>query len=253
MSWLWLLGCRNITFAPEDVDALVHAAWGHHQEGDTDALARGFPDLAEAVGSLDERREGLLSPLSTAAVGDLRPDVDPAAASGVYFANRIDGCTITQLRRILAEPDQDALYTGVYDRYERVRSDDPDAWATGEAETLSWDLEYDTSFVGSPYTVFSSSLLRRVPLDDTEGVVARAHMSQPAAFENPNTNSRIDQDYHFEQYWPVDGGLAHVYAIWRDSRLLGIEDDNEGGQRLLLDRLADWDDGTEQLCAEGRP
>lgn len=253
------LGCRKVEPAPEDLDGLIHFVWQQLDEGEDAALTDAVSNLHEAIDGDNVPvigdgpvLEGLVSHLTVEEVAHLGRDVDPATATGVFLADRIT-CSMPRFEEVVTYEQQDELYTGVYDAYQREMLGDRSAYLEGADDRLSWDLEYTTSVLGAGYTVQSQTLVRRVSEVQTpEGpaVVIRAHMREPAAFDNPDSNSFLDQDYHLEIYWPFDGDVLHVYALWKDTRLLGFEDEGEATQRIILNNLADWDEGTSQICQD---
>ena len=257
-SALLLLGaCRAVEPVPEDLDGLVHYLWQRADTGEDADVAEAVDNLHAAIDgdNLEGIVEGLVSSLSVEEVADLGRDVDPSTATGVVIADWID-CTRPQLEAVLAYEQQDELYVGVYDLYEREMLGSGEDFLAERTDRLGWDLVYQTSLLGAGYTVNSQTLMRRVasvPTEHGPALVLRAHMTEPATFDNPDSNNYLDQDYHLEAYWPHDGGMLHVYALWKDTRMLGFEDEGESTQRIILNNLADWDEGTSQICQEGLP
>ena len=259
ISLIALVGCKKVEPIPEELDDLMHYFWVGLEDGTDEDLIEALDNLHRAIDGNqvgDDFVEGEVSDLNKAEVSDLGVEgVDPRDATGVLLVDRV-GCTVAGLEAVISYEDQDELYTGVYDSFDRTNTLPTDDYLEGRSDWLSWDLVYTTSALGAGYEVSSTTVVRRVR--DARGagehaVLLRAHMVEPARFDNPDTNQFLDQDYHLEIYWPHRGGLLHVYALWKNTRLLGFEDEDEATQRITLNKLAQWDDGTTQLCEEGRP
>lgn len=255
-----LVGCKAVDPAPADLDGLLHYAWSNFDGADDALLAEATVNLHAAVdgAALDGPFDGSISRLSkdeAAVVGVT--DRDPELAAGIFLANVIR-CDLDQLEAILVYPQQDELYTGVYDSYRRDYDGDTDAWAQGAEPRVGWDLDYTASVLGASYTTVARGDLRRVSTADVDGAVwsgailARAFMPVPADFESDGKS--MTQDYQLELYWQrAPGELVHVYGMWRQADWgAGFTSEDEGVQRILLNNLADWDETTDELCADGR-
>jgi hypothetical protein len=252
------VGCKPVEPAPEDLDGLSHYIWQHVDEGEDALIVEAVSNLQLVMGdvSADNILEGELTTLSAEEVAHLEVDQDPASAAGVLLADSVS-CTGLQLEAVLAYEHQEELYVGVYETYEREMTSSPEDFHAGISDWLSWDLDYRTSLLGVSYNVRSRSILRRVHgLESGPILIGRTHLPEPAVFDNENANSFLTQDYHLSIYWPhpeQDGVMMHMYALWKDTSMLGFEDEGEATQRIILNNLADWDDGTSQLCEAGLP
>lgn len=256
-----LTGCKGVEPAPAALDRLFPWFFTMIDDGTDEQLAEGIRNLHKAgkVGGLDDTVDGSISDLD-------RDDLDvvglsgkdPSKAAGVYMLNKVT-CGLGQLEEILVHKQQDDLYEGVYERYDREYTSSKADYLSRDTSELSWDVEYDATILGKSYTSTVLGKLRRVAAIDDETtpfgpfLIARAHIPKPADFESGNTS--LSQDYQIEIYYKAGGGeLLHAYGIWREADFGGgIDSDNEGSQRLLLNELADWDKDTEDLCAAGRP
>ena len=98
-------------------------------------------------------------------------------------------------------------------------------------------------------SLYNPRLKRRYRIDDGIPVMLVDEA------ETVGDDAHFEQDYQIEVYFErKNGEMFHLYAIWRQADFGGtFTTDNEGFQRLMLNNLADWDDSTEELCAEGRP
>lgn len=252
--------CKKVEPAPEDLDALFHYGWAHFEAEGDEELAGAVVNLHAALedGALEETLDGSVSSLSAEEVALVGLDaVSPGEAAGMFIARPL-ACDLDTLAQILVEPDQDALYTGVYDAYSRDYHADTADFTSGEALTLSWELTYTASLLGATYEATTAGMLRRVPVLDEElsphgeSIWFRSVMPEPATFEG-DSKKYLDQDYQLEAFWePEPGRLLHVYAMWREANYgSGYDTDSEGVQRIIMNNMAKWDDTTEELCAEG--
>ncbi|TNE86507.1 MAG: hypothetical protein EP330_22475 [Deltaproteobacteria bacterium] len=252
--------CRKVEPAPEDLDGLVHFVWQQLDEGEDAALTDAINNLHIAIdgdtigfpNGDGDILEGVVTDLTPEEVASFGRDVDPSTATGVLLADRIT-CTMPRLEEVISYENQDELYTGVYDAYTRTMLSSREDFLANTNDRLGWDLTYETSVLGSGYTVNSQTLMRRiteVETPDGPATILRAHMRDSAVFENPDTNNFLEQDYHLEIYWPFEGDVLHVYALWKDTQMLGFEDEGEQTQRITLNNLIDWDEGTGTICQD---
>lgn len=265
MVGLWLLvtglGCRAIDPAPDDLDGLVHWTFAHYADADDAELADAVVNLDAVIGALDDVVDGTLLPLTVDEAGAVprEVDLDPAGAQGLYLT-RTFACTLADLEPILVHLEQDVLYDGVYDSYDRAYTSDLDAFSSREEPFLGWEVDYTASLLGASYDSHLLGGLRYLPELDAErspwgpALVSRVFIPRPAEFAE-GSNKSMDQDYQIEVFWEREPGtIAHVYGMWRQADYgngLTLEDTTV--QRILLNNLSDWDDNTERLCAEGLP
>ena len=261
MLLLTVVACKAVDPAPAELDALLHYLWQRYDDEADDALAEAVVNLDAAVGGdvLAEPFDGAVTRLSeeeAAAVGVT--DRDPGLAPGVYLVNAFD-CPFDQLEEILSYGAQDELYEGVYDTYSRTFDADRDAWLGQPGGWLTYRIDYSASLLGASYSASSDGALRRIADQGNDltpfgrSIAQRVVMPRPADFEGDGKS--LDQDYQLELYWPRgEGRVVHAYGLWRQADYgAGIDMEDEGTQRILLNNLLDWDDNTAALCAEGRP
>jgi hypothetical protein len=262
MWWMLVVACKKVEPAPEELDELLHWVWQRYDEGTDEELAEALRNLDRAVdgATFEEGSDGSLSRLSSSEAELVGvTDRDPALAPGVFLVNRFV-CGMGQLEEILSYPDQSELYEGVYTDYGRSFDTSREDWLAGSIPRLDYDIEYTASILGATYTARSRGALRRVPELDEEStpfgafVLQRSYMPEPGVFEDASSSKTMDQDYQLELYWKRGDETLHAYGMWRQASYgSGIDMENDGSQRLLLNSLFDWDDDTATLCEEGRP
>lgn len=262
LASLSLLACKKVEPAPADLDGLLHWFWQKYEAGEEEELHEGVVnafDIVDVEALAEEVQDGSISDLDAdeaALVGVT--DRDPADAAGMYLLTVFD-CDLQTLQEVVAAPDQDALYEGIYDDYERTFTGDDQAYLSGEEDLLAWDVWYAASYLGGSYEAESKGGLRRVPEIDAEVsphgdvVLQRTWMPEPAVWESDGPS--YDQDYQIEVYVDAgEGRVLHLYGLWRQAEYPGgFSSDNESVQRVLLNNLAKWDETTEGHCATGLP
>lgn len=261
--WLLLVGCKGVDAAPAALDDLFHWFWQRYDEPDDEPLADGLVNLDRVIDAahLTEEVDGTISRLDAgeaALVGVT--DRDPADAVGLYLLYAFD-CPYGTLREVLSSPDQDVLYDGVYDSYDRTFDDGASRqqWLDRDVTRTDYSTRYSATVLGSTYEVNARGAFRTVPeLDEElspygEFVVQRTHMPHPAVYEE-ETEKSFTQDYQIEIYWRRSGRIAHAYGLWRQADYgSGFDSENEASQRLLLNELKKWDDSTAENCLAGGP
>lgn len=248
--------------APEHLDANLRWWWVN---GDalTDAeLIDGASKLAVA-GEAETRVKALKGQLGRLAKEDLKvvgleDSNDPSTARGMVMLNAF-ACSLDKLTAILVNPDQSALYPGVYDVYERTYTSDLGRFTEGTATTVGWDTNMKATYpIGDQYSALVHGRLRRVSAsadDATNGpmLISRVWLPSPGVFADKNSASYFKQDYQLELFWErAPGQVFHAYAMWRESKVgsVGWTTDDNNLMPLLLDKLVEWDDNTVKLCAK---
>lgn len=247
-----LVACKHPEPAPEAVDGSLRWFFANFETA-TDE------EMRDALGELDfAEDQGVLDPLTAEeqATVELDGDKDPAKATGLFIAGPMT-CTFEDLEATHWYPDQEALYedrTGGerYDEYDRQFTTDLDAYLARETPYVWWETTYTVTVALSTYTAFVVAGLRYVPEADGVGpiVIERDFMPSPAEFAG-ETDNYMEQDYQIEVLVPDGDTSRHAYAMWRDLRSFGIEDEDEGAQNLILDGLEDFDRDTEKVCEVG--
>lgn len=257
---LVLAGCKKVEAAPKELDDLFHWFWSEFDEGSDEQLAEGLRNLHDVVDgdSLDEVMDGSISKLSDGEANtvDVR-NADGSKAAGIFLV-RPFACKMGRLEKILYDLDQDELYPGSYDRYDRDYVSDLGAYKSREDTNIDWETDYTATLLGASFDARVDGGLRRVAKIDGDQspygafIVARAWMPRPADFENKNKS--LDQDYQIEIFWRQGGRMLHAYGMWREADFgSGYSTNDEGVQRILLNNLSKWDDQTEENCAAGLP
>lgn len=271
---LWGLGlaaCRPVEPAPEDLSGLMERGWfAFHTEDELDVavVIDAIDDLIDVDALSDGYQDGRQGPFTAEAqalVSLRAPDdddgtwtmPDPAAATPLFFLNRY-ACDFEQLERILVAEEQKELYE-LYDAYERTFIGSKQDYLAGEVDALTWTGSIDTQVfpVGDYTYVFETSIRRHLiegdhPSAGQHAALVRTFIPVPVIWRTENRN--YPQDYQIEIYVPYEGDIVHVYAIWRQMELGSIGDMNgDVVARTTLVTFRQWDDKTEDLCAEGRP
>jgi hypothetical protein len=257
---LLLGGCRKVVDAPTDVDGVMHDWWTGYDDDDAARAsaainAHSVTGMATIEPPVDGKVTDLVS-ADLALVG--MDDRDPSLGTGMFLLNRFP-CTLDALAPILVALNQDELYDGAYDSYERTYTSDADAWSRRDAPRLTWDIALTSSYIGSTFDETLKGEIRRIPDlgDDAspfgEILIQRTWMPEPAVFESGNKS--FPQDYQIEVYYEMEPGtIAHYYGIWRQIDMGGGLDNNSDAViGIILNNLADFDDGTAEICAAGGP
>jgi len=253
------MSCRKIEPAPEAFDEIMHYLWYKADSGTDEELAEAIRNLHTAIdgNALEEPKDGTVSQLSELEIDFVGANSDPQDAPGIYLLNPFV-CPLEELTEIVTHPNQDILYPGVYESYQRNYTNSREDFVSGSSNRLNWTLEYEARLLGSSYTASLLSLLRRVPsLDEEQSpfgefLVWQAYLTEPADFGD--SGKSLDQDYQIDIYYPYNNTIIHAYAIWREAFYgAGFSTEDEAVQRITLNNLIDWDEETERLCAEGLP
>ena len=252
---LTLAGCRKLEPAPKALDDLFHYLWQNYDEGEDEQLAEAFVNLDKAVDGGVELMEGQVSTLTRDEIGLVGLDhADPSKAQGIFLVNRVD-CTLAQITKLVTNPDQDGLYEGTYEQYERTRTGEMNALRQGEVDVADWDVWFQVKLLGIVYEADLEEGARRTPEIDAEAspfgptLVTRRFMTGPATFEKPDYT--YPQDWRLEAYYEVKPGVVvHAAAMWREADFGAIQSSDEGVQRLVLNGMQDWDETSSAHCAE---
>jgi len=257
MLILVLMACKSVDPAPPALDDLVHDFWVGFDDATDEELLDSVALLHDQLklDPEDKHVDGSVSSLSDEEMDYAGGGTgNPNRANGVYIAGNLD-CPFGQIDEILSYKEQDELYVGVYDSYERNYVNSREDYLAGDSSTLEWDVTYGATVIGVSYEADMRVALRRVDDGSKHAplIVAHSYATSPARFDNDNKS--IDQDYQMEVYWtPPNGEVFHLYAIWREADFgIGLTSDDEGVQRILINGMVDWDEGTEQLCEMGLP
>lgn len=252
-----LVGCGHVDPAPADLDGLARWYWTEYDDASEEDVLTATANVWEAVAGdalTNVAIDGSLTDLSVDDVAhvELAEGTDPTLAAGVFFARSL-ACPIDKVETIVTALNQDELYEGVYDDYNRAYTTDDAAYFARETDRIAWQADIVGKLLGTDYTESLLGGARHVsavgdePFGDV--LVARTWIPEPAVLDS---NSRsFDQDYQMEMYAGRGAEESvHFYAIWRQTSMgSGLDQDNEAVMRIILNNLADWDDGTEEICA----
>ena len=248
-------GCKAVEPAPTELDELIHFFWDEYDAGDPERLAEGIRNFHDVVNgdTLTEVMDGTHSSLSDEQVQVVGVNAEGAATLGLFMVNLID-CPFAGTEQVLLDPGWGDIYS-VYDSYSRDFTSSADAWRQRSDEFITWDATYTTSVLTISYEADLAEGMRFLPAIDDEAspygdaILFRRTMPEPAAFDSDNNS--FTQDHKIELYYPLGDHTMHLHGMWREADF-GLDMDNEGVQRLVLDGMKDWDDETEVACGQAR-
>ncbi len=262
----------SVEEAPTDLDSLFHWFWTHYDEeisedvsteydgGSDTEIALGVINAHEVVDGdhVAEAEMGLLSDFSRAEMDlvGMRDTADPAVPDGMYVVNAFV-CSLDELRAILVRQDQDQLYEDNYDSYDRSYTSDYGDFASGESSTITWTVDMEAEWMaGATYTETLHGGLRWIPEVDEEtspwGPILMARTWMPDEAEFDNDDFYFTQDYQIEVFWErAPSQIVHMYGLWRQAGFGDLSTDDETIAYNILGALADWDDTTAEICADG--
>lgn len=249
--WL-LLACKQPDPAPRDLDALAHDLWAHYATEDADALVADLRDLRGIVDEDELPMEGTFTDLTEDEAGLVDVDRDPAPALGMFTIGFV-GCSPADLERVLYATNQDELYPDNYVSYQRAYTSNFDAYEARTTPHLTWDTDYevDVPLFGAYAAAIHGGQHFAPDGDDGPYLLSRTVMPEPADGD-PDTVV-LDVDLQIEAYYPHDGGMVHLFGMWRHIDLGGgFGTDDPASVGLIVDGMIDWDDKTTEVCEEGR-
>ena len=251
------VGCKAVEPAPDDLDGLFHWFWTNYEDASEPDWLDGINNAhaAMGMGALEDVADGSLSAFSREEMDVvlMREDADPEELAGLYLLNVLP-CTIEQIEEIVTALDQAAMYEEAYESYDREYTSDAEAYFAREEPTLSFRSDIGAGMLGASYTETVEGLVRWVPESDDFNhdpvLLARYHMPEEAVWDT--ASFFFTQDYQVEIYYErAPGELAHLYGLWRNMGYGEGSTKDEGIARQVLNRLADWDRRTAELCVGG--
>jgi hypothetical protein len=255
---VYLLACNSIEMAPKDIDGLAHYFW-QNVELEAEALGLGSASLYDALNgkTIEDPINGLISKLNQEELELVdKEDEDASKATGVFFGNLVN-CSLKDIEPGVYAPNQDVLHPDTYASYDREYTSDKDAYEAGEVDTLTWYTTYEVEGLGANYTANLHGFIRYVDYIDDEStpygpiVISRGVLDQPAFFSESDERG-LFQDYQMEVYFERSPGeTVHFYTLWREMVYAGSADfSSETVQKFVLDGMLDWDEDTEERCAD---
>ena len=253
--------CAKPAPAPADLDGLARFLFDRWHPPDEDP-AISDAELADALGkihdvlggdTLSEPVKGTMANLTQAELDAVAlSGHDPNTPQGMYIADIVH-CTLEQIEEITLTPDQLSLYPEAYAAYSRVYVEGTPAYHPRWATTYT---SAENALITNQFTATVQSGLRQVPDLGPElsphgrGLVSRIFLPEPATFEHEG--AELTDDFQVETFTErAPGELVHFYGLWRYMRL-GILGDSYDS--LFIDQttqaLIDWDEKTDELCAE---
>ena len=250
-----LLACAKPIEAPADLDGLLHWFFTHWEDATDEELRAAATNLAPLVPTASR---GTVSPMTEAeqATVALDGEQDIAQATGIFVVGPV-ACSFADFERVRYAIDQEGLYEAVtgdeeYIAYDREYHSDVDAYEARSVPSLTWHTLYSIKPVTTEYTADVEGGIRFVSAEGDSGPVAieRAYLPSPATFA-AETSDYFEQDYQVDVLLPAGDGSVHAYGVWRDLSSLGLTDESDGVQNLILDGLEQYDRDTELVCAAG--
>lgn len=257
---MFSVGCRKIEEAPADVDGLSRWFWVNYDDAEDAEIDEAVLNLHTSVGvdalELGDPVDGTLTDLLPEDIDhvEVPEGTDVTLAAGMFLVNVID-CPLVDVEKIITALNQDELYTGNYDGYERTYTSDDAAYFARTTPQLTWDVEIDSKLLGSKYheSIKGGTRFAVETAESAHGSVllSRTYMHEPAVFESGNKT--FNQDYQMEIFYErAPGETVHLFGLWREFNMgSGLDQDNTTVQRTVLNALADWDDDTAEICAAG--
>lgn len=258
MFWMMLFACKEVVPAPKDIDSLSRYFWQHFADEDGSALQEGIKSLHTAINA-EQFSDVIDGSLSTLSKEDLslvdQEDNDPSLLSGVFFVNKIQ-CPLLTIEEKVSALNQDELHPDFFDSYHRRYTLDYDRYINREEEILTWETDYELTALGIGYEANVLGWLRYVPkesdLDHADMLITRAVMTEPAYFDE-DEEMGFFQDYQLEVFYQLNSQESmHFYMMWREMYYaigaLELDFANESYQRIVLNKLPDWDVDMEEGC-----
>jgi hypothetical protein len=250
------LGCRQIEPAPKELDALLRWSFAEYEDAPDETWAEAIRNLDKAVGGGQvEHFDGTVTDLTREQVERTGiTHADPSKAQGIFMVNPV-ACTLKQLTELVTARDQNGLYPGTYETFDREWTSDVEAFRAGREDWATWDESFSFDQLGIAYTADLEGGARRVPELDAEqspfgpALINRRVMLRPADMEKDD--HAYPQDWRVEIYYEREPGLVvHAAAMWRQADFGALNSDQEGTWRILLNGMKDWDDTSEKHCAD---
>ena len=250
-----LLACvdPHETPAPPTLDEFLHQTWVDYAASDVARLGELTELEAPTLDPAEFPMQGTYSDITAGetALVALEWEADPSAATGFFLVDTMD-CSSDELMTALTNPNQDEVYTGNYTAYEREFTADIDDFLGGEIDILTWETTYtvDLGPFGA-YDTFVHGGAIRLDIDGETGFATRTWAPNPATTATEGLS--LSQDYQIEVYFPGDGGMIHVYGMWRQFQLNAesTQDSPDLGN-IILSGMNSYFDDTSVYCASLR-
>src|SRR5262249_32733393 len=160
-----LLGC-HVAKAPSEQDSLLHYLWQNYDADDQTWVAAVAAvhttlgaDKLRTGGDVSGRISGLSVEEIDRVAYDARPD--PARARGFFFFRKV-ACPLGHIERAFYAANQNELYPGTYDAYQRTFSTGLEAYVSGVSNRLAWASSIDATILSSSYHEDTVGEMRRV-------------------------------------------------------------------------------------------
>ena len=251
------IACKKVDPAPSDIDGLSHYFWAHYDDEEPDALALGIINAFDAIDpeNLEEAMRGTISNLTTEELSWVGKEAeDPAAMSGIFFANIIN-CPIDTVEKGVYALNQDERHEGDYSAYNREYTSDLNSYESRQSNRLTWKTNYSVETLGQKLSVeINGDIHYEAEIDEEitphgSFFLSRGILEDDAYFEGSDDRGMF-QDYQLEVYFQLSPTqTVHYFTIWRDMKYTStIDFSSETMQGFVLDGMIDWDGDAEAEC-----
>ena len=248
-------GCAdpNSAPAPPTLDEFLHSAWALYAAEELDGIATQTEAVKPTLDSAEFPMSGTFTDLDDDEVGlvELEWDADPAKATGFYLVDTLD-CSVDELEDALTNPHQEEVYPDNYTAYNREFTSDIDAFHAADTDIAEWETTYSVAIpLYGNYSTFVHGGAFRIEVDGDASFATRTWAPNPATSDTEGL--ALDQDYQVEVYYPGDGGMIHLYAMWRQFQINDdTTQDNDALHNLILSGMKGYFDDTSTYCASLR-
>jgi hypothetical protein len=264
--------CAAPTPAPDGLEDLSRFIWDRIEiKEDTDVAVQN-EELHDAIGKLNALFAGELGVTDETPLMNVLDDIEAKhvenlegvapridqlpLAQGTVVGNHI-GCSIEQTSNIVLSEKSAEIHVDSYAAYSKTFNEDPEAFAAGDIDQITWSLDYAIDQSPVVYSATTHGLARRVPdLGDErspfgELFMTRVHLPEPGTFEDEANEFTLD--FQLETYHQNDAGdVVHLYTTWRRMKIGPVDSQSDFFINQQLEGSVDWDKETDVACAEGK-
>lgn len=129
---------------------------------------------------------------------------DPSVTQGMLVITELD-CSLPQIEELAAAKNQEEIYPGSYDKYNRTYQTSINDFISGAAPSVVWKTEYTVSLLSRTYEATLTGGAHRVAGAAPGGgtmLVSRTVLDQPARF-TAGGDAEFNQDYQIEAFYEI--------------------------------------------------